>query len=170
MLATNKSSLELGDLLLFSAKDDFERAIATSFKPNPQEFHHVAIYYQNNEIIEASQKHGVRKRNLEVGEIYSVYRFKHTINLQQVLINICSKLGCGYNHYFQLTDDQFYCSQLIQYGYNMTSPGTIPYIEMQFNDTADFRWKQYYEQQGIPFNKQGTHPASIILNNFKLIK
>lgn len=169
MLLANNCKLVVGDLLLFSASDQFEVGIASSFSPNPNNFYHVAIYVGDDAIIEASQENGVRKRKLKACEKYNIYRFTGDIDLNQVVTIISSKLGCGYNHYFQDRTDCFYCSQLIQYGFNHVAPETIPYIEMQFTDTSDFCWEAYYEQKGIPFNKKGTHPASIILKNFKLL-
>lgn len=155
---------------MFRANNEFEAAIAASFKFNPQKYHHVAIYYQNNIIIEATANSGVQTRKLAIDEEYDVYRCRKKIDFKQVTNKILAQVNAEYNHDFQIETPGFYCSELIQYGYNSVEKNIIPYIEMEFHDTEEFSWQEYYQKKAIPFSKKGTHPASIIQKNFKLIE
>ncbi len=159
--------LKSGDLLMYVAKSSKDQAIANSYVPNIGQYCHVAIYLNDDWIVEAIPDEGVIKRKLEPNEMFEIYRCKYNLSSEdtnKLISTLNSLIGEQYNETYLKDDEGYYCSELIQYTYNQIRPNLINDIVMKFEDDSNYEWSELYGENNTPKQELGTHPASIIDN------
>lgn len=188
----NNSKLKPGDLVFFEPKnllEGFTSAIISS-SPTGRAFSHVAMIVQVDEdsiyLIDAVPVYGVRISQYE--NLCQTHGFFADIEISRVslpLSDILSAIDIAINlaghEYNDLFAPDFinsggnissYCSQLIQYAYNMAVQKDIFLdIKMSFkDDTGEISeyWKNYYEERSalVLQDMPGSHPASIYESEF----
>jgi cell wall-associated NlpC family hydrolase len=187
------TKLKAGDLVFFKTNTLFESnfisgVVASS--PTGKPFDHVAIVVQAEVgkigLIDATPKQGVvitEYKNLCKTHGFSkdieVLRMNLAAEKITKAVNSAINLvGNEYNDLFTPNfinskgNKAFYCSQLIQYAFNMATQRDIfADIPMSFKDSTgeiSQYWKDYYEaiSSTIPQDVPGTHPASIYESEF----
>lgn len=180
--------LKSGDLVFFKPKTIFESGFASAIldsSPTGKAFYHVAmvIRVENNLLflLDATPLRGTEI--LEYNNLCKTHGFFHDIEVMRVNLpahkittavnNAVNLVGSEYNDLFspEFINSKgkisFYCSQIIQYVFNMAAWGEIfSDIPMNFKDhTGEISqyWQYYYEGRSaiVPQDAPGTHPASI---------
>lgn len=178
--------LKHGDLL-FCVSDtvsatEFARSIVGATKGVEQKkIDHVAIVSVENEgtyIIEATTKHGVWKcpleeflENTDKGEdgkpLLLVGRVKGDVDVVASVKKAESFIGRKYDFVFSPTDDEMYCSELVQKSY-VNTKGDLLFepIPMSFHDDEGRilpYWFQYYEKRNmdVPEGEPGSNPGDL---------
>lgn len=186
------SRLETGDLVFFESKHLFNSGFISAIVESSKNkaFYHVAMVtkVETNliELIDATPEQGVAVK--EYKNICKTHGFFSNIEILRAdlstdkikkAVNIAIDLiGSEYNDLFAPNfinssgKKSFYCSQIIQYVFNIASQEAIfPDISMRFEDntgeTSQY-WKDYYEARNstIPIDEPGSHPASIYESEF----
>lgn len=180
--------LKAGDLVFFKPKTLFENnfiSAVVASSPTEKAFYHVAMVFQAEidgiKLIEAIPKQGVV--NTEYKNLCKTHGFSSDIEVLRVNLspdkitkaidNAINLIGYEYNDLFTPSfinssgNKSFYCSQLIQYVFNMaTLMDIFPDIPMSFKDntgeTSQY-WQSYYEERLsiVPQDALGSHPVSI---------
>lgn len=174
----NVSSLREGDMLFcvtdVAKTDDFGRSIVESTKGvRSMKISHVAIVCEEDSgicVLEATGD-GVVMRTLDKflakrGTVL-VGRLKGRFDSRRSVLRAKSHIGKAYDYLFSDTDDEFYCSELVQKSYLLKS-GELVFspIPMSFHgeDGAILNyWKEYYGKRGldVPEGKPGSNPGAL---------
>lgn len=181
-----QTTLKNGDLL-FCVSDtasatEFARSIVGSTKGVEQKkIDHVAIVSVEDDgtyIIEATAKHGVWKcslsefvENADKGEdgkpLLLVGRVKGDVDIESSIMKAKSFIGRKYDFVFSPTDDEMYCSELVQKSY-VKNNGDLLFepIPMSFHDEEGRilpYWFRYYETRNmeVPEGEPGSNPGDL---------
>lgn len=192
-MAQNTARLRNGDLLFCCANmktaSSFSRSIVASTKGcGSNDINHVAIVCIERGatfIIEATGDKGVwmcpidtfisRAPKADDGTPLLLHgRIKGDVDINTSVANAKSHIGLKYDNLFSDTDDEFYCSELVQKSF-VDSNGSLIFepIPMSFHDARGTilpYWTEYYAKRGleVPEGKDGSNPAA--LSSHKRVK
>ncbi|MBQ0048323.1 MAG: hypothetical protein KBT33_12630 [Prevotellaceae bacterium] len=178
--------LKNGDLLFnvtnVNEATDFSRSIVESTKGvNEAKVNHVAIVCQEDSglfVIEATNKHGVWMCPIETyldnadktedgRPMVIVGRVKADVDFAASIQNAKAYIGKNYDFIFSPTDEEMYCSELVQKSY-VDKQGKLIFepIPMSFHDeegTILPFWFEYYEKRGldVPEGEPGSNPGAL---------
>ncbi len=99
------------------------------------------------------------------------------LHIPAAIQNALKYLGRRYDNYFDLTNEEIYCSELIYFAYkdssgkNIFNTTPMTFIDANTNETHIY-WQKHFDLLGIPIpeGKEGINPGSISKNpNVRII-
>lgn len=186
LIPNSRNNLRNGDLLFnitdTTSASDFAKGIVGSTKGiDKAQVSHVAILCHEPEgwmVLEATGKHGVwmtplddylaeADKDANGNPMVLVGRVKDDVDINQSITNAKAFIGCKYDFTFDPSDDEMYCSELVQKSYVDTSGNLIfnP-IPMSFHDEEGRilpYWIHYYLERDldVPEGEPGSNPGAL---------
>lgn len=179
--------LRNGDLLFnvvdTASTSDFSRSIVRSTNHRQDvQVNHVAIVCLEDSgvyVLEATGLHGVWKcpvdtfmahagRSANGKPLVLHGRVKGNFDVETSIHKAKQHLGKRYDYLFSPSDDEFYCSELVQKSYvDKFGELLFPTIPMSFHDETGKvlqYWIDYYAKRGlaVPEGEPGSNPAGIM--------
>ena len=187
--ATAQMRLQHGDLLFnitdtTSASDFAKGIVGSTVGIDKARVSHVAILCKEQDkwcVLEATSKHGVRMTTLDnyIAEadkdaegkpMVLVGRVNDNVDISQSIANAKAFIGCRYDFTFDPSDEEMYCSELVQKSFVDTEGNLIfQPIPMSFHD-AEGRilpyWINYYLERDldVPEGEPGSNPGALSRN------
>ena len=174
-------NLNTGDFIFVASENsDFEKSIieVTKAENKAENYSHVGMVNVTDTgifVIEAVPQKGVIYTNFQEFKSENKNSVLYTLkpNYQKyataAISRACSHLGKGYDYAFDLTNDLYYCSELVYdaYAYATDNPHFFETPDMTFKKEGTEEmlpyWIQYFEKLQIPIpeGKPGVNPTGL---------